>query len=543
MRTRIVLGFAVCLLSAACTGEQFVGGDGGGDTGGDAGNVPPNHGGGTSDAGDAGETVDAVAPPGCDTTKLPTDDACVVNDAEGVFVSSTLGSPSGNGTKASPLASLDAAIAAAKKSNKRVYACAETYAEQVHFQDGVDVFGYFACNSAWTVVPTSHAKVAAPASPAATASNITTATRVEAVDLFAPDFTANSQSSIALVATTSPALVIKNATIHAGTGGKGADGTNGIKLQEPQTATKNGSNARPFDVCTGAIGHCLTPIPESIPGATNTCGGEAGHDPGPGGAGGWDGAYVAQLGSWNPWGTQSWTNGYPTAGGSLTTQGGTTGVAAVAGAKGTDGVAGASGVAFGALSATGYAAADGTAGADGAPGQGGGGAAGQWVENSMAYAPSYDGDKARGEAGASGGAGGCPGLAATPGKGGGASIAIVAIASPFTLDTVTVETSAGGSGGKSGDSSTNTSGGKGGQPAQYTRPAAAGGDGGFAGVSGNGGGGPSIGVAYQGTAPTQLAGTVKVGSGGSGVAARTDAGNGKSIPASPDGLSANSYAF
>ncbi|HEY1955693.1 MAG TPA: hypothetical protein VGH28_08770 [Polyangiaceae bacterium] len=540
MRTRIGLGFAALFLAtAACSNSIFVGSDAGGDE--DGGVVPVNGG------GDASSPVDAAPPPNCDTTKLPTDDKCVVNDAEGIFVSRSMGKAGGNGSQESPLASLDAAITMAKQAGRRVYACAETYPEQVHFADGVSMFGYFVCGSAWTIDTSKHAKVAAPASPAASAANITTLTRVEAIDVYAPDLTTGSQSSIALLATSSPALTFKGATIHAGTGGKGADGTNGVQLTDSGSA-KNGKNARGFDVCNGAIGHCLGPVPESLAGGTNACVGEAGHDPGQGGAGGWDGRFLSQFSStylvyeWAVNGQDS-TYGFPSVGTSATTQGGSWGISPVNGAAGANGTDGASGGSFGTLSASGYGTADGTAGSDAAPGQGGGGAAGQGMQNSMANANSYENVGAHGESGASGGAGGCPGLAGTSGKGGGASIAVVAIASAFTLDTVTIETSAGGAGGAAGNGSANTKGGTGGAAVQYTVHAANGGDGGIAGVSGNGGGGPSIGIAYQGTAPTQLASKITVGSGGSGVAASTDTGSGKTIPASASGVSVNSYAF
>lgn len=544
MRTRIGLGFAALFLAtAACSNSVFVSPDAGD---GEDGGVVPIHGGG--DAGDAAAPVDAAPPPNCDTSKLPTDDACVVNDAEGIFVSSSMGSASGNGSKESPLASLEAAIAMAKTVNRRVYACAESYAEHVDFADGVSVFGYFACNSGWTVDGSKHAKVNAPASPAATATNITTATRVEAVDLYAPDFTTNSQSSIALMAIGSPALTFKGATIHAGTGGAGASGSNGLTMTDTPN-TKNGANSRGFDVCNGGIGHCIAAVPESLAGGTNTCS-VSGHDPGPGGAGGWDGKYVSEFSQFNNtfvWALdgQDATYGFPTVGTTQTTQGGTWGLIPTDGAAGANGSDGASGGAFGTLSPTGYVAADGNVGSDGAPGQGGGGAAGQSITSSMASPalPANQYKTARGEAGASGGAGGCPGLAGTAGKGGGASIAVVAIGSAFTLDTVKIETSMGGAGGASGFSSANTKGGAGGSPVQYTVHAATGGDGGLAGVSGNGGGGPSIGIAYQGSAPTQLASTVTLGAPGGGVAARTDTGSGKTIPASANGISATTYAF
>ncbi len=536
MRTHLGLGLAM-VLTAACSNSVFTSTDDAGNTG-DGGNVDPINGGDASaDAG--GGKVDAVAPPGCDQSKLPTDDLCVVNDAEGVFVSSSTGSATGDGSRAKPLASLNAAIALANKYSMRVYACAETYAESVAFADGTSVFGYFDCKNGWTANAQSHAKIQSPTSPAATATNITHATRVEAVDIFAPDFTDKSQSSIALIANASPALLIKGATIHAGTGGKGDNGVDGIPLKD--SGTKSGGNGTADKVCTGQF--CLVSFVAS--GGSNTCVGESGHDPGAGGAGGSGGVFVSNGTTWVV--SVPSSDGLPTVATTATNAGGTVGVAPSNGVNGVNGADGESGSSFGSLSASGYVPSDGTSGVAGTPGQGGGGAAGMALYQSDDFnpkTPSYNGKTGYGDYGAGGGAGGCPGLPATIGKGGGASIAVVAVQSPFTLDTVIVQTSNGGAGGAAGNSSAITVGGSGGAKTTNTFVGGSGGNGGYAGVSGNGAGGPSIAIAYQGTSPvTQLATTITLGQGGSGVAAVTDSSNGKTIPASVSGMNLQVYLF
>jgi hypothetical protein len=478
-----------------------------------------------------------TAPDGSDSGIAPGIDA--------VYVSSSMGSATGDGTQAKPLSSLDTAIA--KAGNLPVYACAETYDEVVHFVNGVNVFGDYACNAGWTK-STAHAKIAPKTSPAAFATNITSATHVEAVDIVAPDFTDQSKSSIALVANNAPALTIAHATIHAGTGGNGDDGAAAIVLKDSGSA-KNGKNARSADVCTGGIGHCISAAPESLIGGANTCSGESGHDPGPGGDGGWDGDVQSTYNGVNF--TWSWalitasSGGFPTVQTLQTTQGGTTTIGpndGVVGSNGSDGVAGG---AFGSADTNGYVPADGTAGTAGEPGLSGGGAAGFAMSASIAdpYATVNQNRYARGEAGASGGAGGCPGLAGGAGKGGGASIAILAIKSPLTLDTTVIESSTGGAGGAAGMSSTNTSGGLGGTSVKYTYRGANGGAGGLAGISGNGGGGPSIAIAYQGTAPQPLASNLTHGNGGAGVATRTDNATNRTILATPSGTSSDTYAF
>ncbi len=527
MRTRI--GFSVLmLLTAACSQDAFV------TPAGDAGNDSndPVHGGG--DSGPDGGAVEASAPPGCDATKLPTDASCVIDDGLGVFASATLGSASGDGTKEHPLSSLEAAITLAKKSGKRVYACAETYPEQIQLQDGVSVFGYFACNAGWTV-STSRARVAAPGSPAATATNITSPTRVEAVDLVSPDFTTGGQSSIALLANNAPALKIVTALIHAGTGGKGADGTVGISLSNSNTI--NGANSWKDGVCTATNCTLVLVANTNQPqGGSNTCVGESGHDPGAGGAGGLPGEFQSLSFNGYIWNAvdQGTTAGYPSTSNTQTAQGGTFGIGGSSGAPGANGASGASGVDFGLLSASGYVPSDGTNGTAGAPGQGGGGAGG--YNNLLTdYPPqNYPSKYGWGEPGAGGGAGGCPGLAGQFGKGGGASLGVVALTSGLTLENVTVETSAGGAGGAAGAPSGPTAGGTGGKPAYHTQAGGNGGAGGNAGVSGNGGGGPSVGIVYDKVKPSLSASKVTPGAGGAGVS--------QGIP-SPTGLSLDFYMF
>ncbi len=527
IRTSVV-GLTVAALAAACSSD----------------------GGGTPDGGgDAGDG--SVILGGCDATKLPTQDACVVNDVEGIFVSSSMGSASGDGSKAKPFASLNIAITTAQAQKKRVYACAETYAESAAFVDGVSVFGYFDCSKAWAV-GTSHAKVQSPTSPAATAANITSPTRVEAVDLVAPDFVDKSQSSIGIIVTGSSGLTFTNATIHAGTGGKGADGADAVQLTDSGSA-KNGANSWAKGVCAGTIIYCSTIIPAHIGGAaggSNTCVGATGHDGGPGGAGGAAGEYVSAADSsgityhWYPQTGYPTTGGQPTQATTQTAQGGAVAQPGTTGSAGANGTAGAPGAAVGTFSAAGYTASDGTAGTDGQPGQGGGGAGayGLQFNDTDVSAQSNQGYTGWGESGAGGGAGGCPGLAATLGKGGGASVAVIAIQSPFTLDAVKIESSNGGAAGASGKPSDPLAGGGGGTHGTYTGIPGAGGYGGVAGVSGNGGGGPSIGVAYNGTEPVLGTSTIAQGTGGAGVAQRVF-GIFYTIPASPNGVSKDVYSF
>ena len=512
MRTCVSI---LLVLTAACTANTFD------TTKDDAGNpINPVNG------GDGGTGGDGAVAPG----------------AEAVYVSSSKGSATGDGSKTHPFASLEAAIA--KAGSLPVYACAETYAEQVHFVAGTNVYGYYECNT-WTKT-TAHAKIVSPLSPTAIATGISMSTTVEAVDIVAPDFTDKSQSSIALFATSSPALTIKNATIHAGTGGKGHDGTAGVQLTD--TSAKNGSDAWADGICTGsACTFYLGSKTLQPAGGTSTCVGETGHDPGPGGEGGNPGEFQSvQFGLnnwiWNAVNNDNTGAGLPSTPTSQTAQGGSVGIGGSNGAAGANGKDGQSGLDFGTITSNGtYAPSEGTTGTAGNPGQGGGGSGGYNALASDYSASTYKSYYAWGEPGAGGGAGGCPGLPGMAGRGGGASFAVVAMGAGLTLDTVTIESSKGGDGGASGIPSAPTAGGFGGHTGGHVNGAGNGGAGGNAGVSGNGGGGPSLGIAYDKVKPTMLASTVKQGAGGSGVAVRTV--NGQTIPASDAGMSSDVYMF
>src|SRR5690348_5093377 len=80
---------------------------------------------GTGGGGGGGEG-DGGTPAGC----LPRDSSSPIDDACGVFVSSSLGvDDAGASSKAHPFKTLAAATLAAGKARKPVYACAETFTE------------------------------------------------------------------------------------------------------------------------------------------------------------------------------------------------------------------------------------------------------------------------------------------------------------------------------------------------------------------------------------------------------------------------------
>jgi hypothetical protein len=395
-----------------------------------------------------------------------------VAEPYGVFVSSSRGSASGAGTRASPLSSIQAGIALAQQQSKSVYLCAEQYTERITLVNGVSIFGGLDCSTPSWAITSTRAGLAAPSSPAITATGITSRTRLDQLDVRAPS---GVSSSIALLADGSPGLHITRSRLTSGDALNGIDGASPAVLQ--QLGTLNG---------------------QRFAGGLSNCRDEAGQpalNGGNGGDGGRRGTriYVCEPCEWDcppgSTGTCYWqtfppTNGYPGSGGA---SGGIVGGAGPQpGSDGASGINGTSASGLGRFTRGGYvpSASVGTSGGNGQPGQGGGGAAGTSTTDGLG-----------------GGAGGCGGRPGGGGTSGGGSIAILAFESPFTLDGVEIAGGRGGAGGQGGRGAAGTPGGTGG---------ASGGRGGAGGNGGSGAGGPSIGIAYSGNAPQRVNTTISL---------------------------------
>lgn len=494
------------------------------------------------DAADDAETVVDAAPPPCLAASLPNANPCVVSEAYGVFVAANA-APGGDGTRGKPFTTLSAGITAAKASSKRVYACAGTYAEAIEIQNGVSMFGYFACvANAWTV-GTQRARVQSLTSPAARAIGITTATRIEAIDVYAPDFgvlapdaTQPAKSSIGLLTSNAAALTFAAATIHAGTAQAGGAGAAGVQLvQASNGAQVAGGAATPLrGRCTFGAGlKCIGPVNESD--ASGPAGGVSdcrlpngslapvSAQGGPGGRGGHPSSWTRVGASPATWlASAAAGQGLPATATSSTAVGGAPGRdPSVNGGTWGDlnlprGTGGANGSTLGALTTNGFGAVDGAMGGNGFPGQGGGGG-GAFVHTTTEVTAAADtAIYMEGSSGAAGGAGGCAGMGGGGGHGGGSSIAVAQLDAAIRLETVTFQTSAGGAGGRGGNGSDGTGGGSSGQAINANRggPGAAGTVG---GTGGSGRGGHSIAIAYTGTAPTLVTPTYQLGAAGSGV--------------------------
>lgn len=101
------LSMAFSLLFAACSSSPTT--NDGGDGGEPEGSIPINEGG------------------ACSIEKSPKDDKCTIDEAYGVFVSDSLGSAMGDGSRTKPLKTIQAGIDLAKSPSKNVYVCAEQY--------------------------------------------------------------------------------------------------------------------------------------------------------------------------------------------------------------------------------------------------------------------------------------------------------------------------------------------------------------------------------------------------------------------------------
>ena len=129
-----------------------MGGDGGG-----AGGV--TGGGGTGATGGAGGDGSA-----CDTTKSPSEEACLVSEEFGIFVSPNGDDTSGDGTQDKPYKTLSKAVSEGGAQDKNVYACddgggySETLTLDLSALDGHGMYGGFDCTS-WGYSTTSKAKL------------------------------------------------------------------------------------------------------------------------------------------------------------------------------------------------------------------------------------------------------------------------------------------------------------------------------------------------------------------------------------------------
>jgi hypothetical protein len=445
---------------------------------------------------------------GCDRSKSPHDDGCVIADAYGVFVSRS-GRDTAMGTMTDPLRTVTQGITKAVQNGKsRVYVCNGTYAEQVTLSSPVNLYGALACDAGWTYVDAGAAQVSGMPNQIVLVINGVSAPiaiedlSVTAANASAQDDAGNGQSSIAALVNAST-VTFRRCAFSAGNGADGAKGATGSNYSAA-TAPSGQPND---DAGTGGAGGSVT-----CADGTSSTGGTGGNATTMGFADGGNGTADPMPIAYPMIRLDGLGGGGGMNGCGQGADDGTSGAVVDAGAGATT---------YGVLTAGGWVPSAGASGKAGSPGQGGGGGGGrQSMTNPLG--------------GTGGGAGGCGGAGGTGGTGGGASIGLACLASNVTLDTCSIITTSAGRGGQGG---TGQAGQAGGNPGTLNSVKACAGGTGGNGAGGGGGaggtGGLSVCVVYKGSAPggspdcvTGEAGAPGIGGGG---------GTGGSGPAGPDG--------
>ena len=443
--------------------------------------------------------------PICDATwgRSPFDDACLIDEQYGLFVSPRGSDATGNGTRAFPFQTIARGMKSAQGGPRRVFVCdnGSGYAEAVVVEtasDGLAVYGGFDCVK-WAPSRYARSHVTPASGPAMRASRLTTGFIVENLDLHSVD-AAPGASSIAVKIDNSVGVVFRRSRMTAGKGGQGADGRDGAAGEDAIGPTLGQHGKAPL----------CDPNVTSQPGG-NTVFSGCGAMGGSGGSG--------TLSS-NSARSNEGTSGQPMRGvspadrhneGTTCSNDPVTGGAAngSAGADGMSGVAGARKPPGGGYGADGYAGYMGGDGTDGHEGQGGGGGVGCPASITCV-----------GPSGGAGGAGGCGGEHGAGGGAGGASIAIYSWRSTVTLDQCEVSSSDGGAGGRGGDGGAGgngSAGGTGNVGYDGSSPSGSGGQGGMGGpgAAGSGGnGGPSYGIFFSGERPVTMSTAISHALGG-----------------------------
>ncbi|MDC3957288.1 hypothetical protein [Polyangium jinanense] len=439
---------------------------------------------------------------------LPSEDSSVIKDECGIFVSSSA-ADGGDGTKAKPFKSLQAGLDAAKSAKFRVYACAETYAEEAK-ADSVSLFGGFDCANGWAyVVDSAKRAIIAPKDGVPLRVSGGGDLLVQDIVARAPDYSGlppdamqPAKSSIAVFANEAT-VDFSRCNMEGNNAQGGAEGE--TPLDDPDTL--NGSSGNPGKgICeAGADNPGGAAMTKMCPDGSTSVGGEGGDggtvqtSPSFMAFAGGDGADGAPAGSAGQKGVGEFESGAW----SCANDG--NGTPGQSGDKGGPGA----GATAGKIDATGYVPTSGMAGEYGKPGQGGGGGGGARGAQGVC-----GGTTRAGASGGSGGTGGCGGRGGGGGFGGGASIALLSYNASVVLSDCVLKSAAGGSGGTGGDGQTGGGGGtgaSGGLKSGSSNSACAGGaggEGGNGGPGGGGAGGPSVGIAHVGKAPEKRGSTM-----------------------------------
>jgi hypothetical protein len=415
-------------------------------------------------------------------------DVRILEDKDHQLWVSGTGDDANAGTRASPMATVQAAIdaSAAEGLGADVYVAAGTYSGSLTVTDGVSLYGGFD-GVEWLRDITTYDTVIQGGRRAIhvdKASNLT----INGLTVVATDAAVPGQSSVAIGLSESRAVAITRNRLTAGKGAAGPAGPAGQPgLNGP--AGNNGSGAT---------------------------GGQPGIGPAHDGGKGGNGASFLSNGSTGAYG-QGPLGGVGGAGGGV----GYWGDPGGGGGNGVGGAAGAGGPAFHAVGFGDYFAGDGATGAAGGHGCGGGGGGGGggavfW----------------NGGGGGGGGAGGQGGGGGIGGGGGGGSFGIlITDASQAVVHDNVITTAGAGNGAMGGKGAPGGVGGPGGQGYAASN-AGDGGDGGYGGVGGIGGdggggaGGPVFGIVEDaGSASDRTGNSFTIGTPGAGATGPGGAGS------------------
>ncbi len=331
--------------------------------------------------------------PGC----LPTEPT-FVSDMCGVFVAAA-GKDGAAGTMTDPLPSLQTGIEAAIASNKYVFACADTFNEQVVIKNGVAIYGGREdCTKNWTLKADGATTVNGPVDTTALIIDTPQHVTLENVDVVAPVATVASKSSIAVLVSQVKAE-FKNCKFTSQDAFKGDDGA-----MVASDSTLNGTPGSPGKAVCAAGNHPGGAAAVKLCGGATSTGGKGGDGASPGAMSGGNGADGTLT---NPAGTGGHGNGQTSA---------ATCTSGKDGGDGANGADGAGAIGIGSITAAGYAGSSGGTGGSGMPGIGGGGGGGSKGTSAPLTAACNISDPTDyyGASGGSGGAGGCAGK---PGNG------------------------------------------------------------------------------------------------------------------------------
>lgn len=432
--------------------------------------------GGTAGAGGSGG-AGAGGAPDCpdDPADGPVPSAC------GIWVSASMGFDDNKGSRAAPVRTLTRAIELAAEGPRRVYACNETWFDELLVPGHVSLHGGFDCQNDWAFTGTEGKRaIVTPIS----ATGLTWVAGEDVEKTFLTDFYVEAisadepgGSSVGVFIRDDVPLTIRRCEIVAGNGADGADGANGEPGEPQVPPAEAGLPGLPgTDACSAtlskggaAVEHvCATGISK-------------------GGAGGDGGLMTASDGAAGE------PNTLPYGKPGLGEQSAPACTDGMFGDTGEHGESGTGGLAAAAqITAAGYVPSGGQDGKPGVHGGGGGGGGATFGSAAVCGAGSPGG-----AGGGSGGSGGCGGKPGRGGQGGGSSFGVMVHVSDAMIGQVSMEythvvTAYGGNGGNGGKPQLGGSGGKGalgGAAVGSIKPGCKGGNGGTGGTGGYGGGG------------------------------------------------------